>query len=298
MERFFRMSQPPKIRFRDLYEVVSHTINVNGVPFDVVANFVRLTESAVLVPIAIQVRNRDITFAGNAEGVDRGTLNVFGRVTALTGRVVQTFEDTVQVDIPHGLLPKLADTPSVYGESFPLPPGRYRLDVAIKDVNGDRTGSWYHSIVVPQYRDEQLSASSLILADRMERVANSDIGNGAFVIGDTLVRPRIPGPEGQPRVRKDQKISAWMQVYNLRTDPKTNQPSAIVSYDILNAAGGEPVLHTDQSSGELGLIGDQATLRKTFAAGDLKPGAYKLRIRITDKLSGQTVEPSEKFVVE
>lgn len=298
LKRFVGMSQPPKIRFKDLSEVVSHTINLNLLNFDVAVDFVRVTANTVLVPIAIQVRNRDITFASK-DDVERGTLNVFGRVTTLTGRVVQTFEDTVQVDIPHDLLPKLADSPSVYGKSVPLPPGRYRLDIAVKDVSGDRTGTWYHSIIVPQYRDDQLSASSLIVADRIERVATSDIGNGAFVIGDTIVRPRVPAGEGQPpHFRKDQKISFWMQVYNLNTDPKTNRPSATVSYDVLSQADGQPVIHAEQSSNDLGIVGTQATLQKTLPAGDLKPGAYTLRLRITDKLSGQTVEPSEKLIVE
>jgi GWxTD domain-containing protein len=297
MERFVGMSQPPKIHFKDLYEVVTHTVNVNLLPFDVVANFARVTEDTVLVPIVIQIRNRDITFA-NKDGVERGTLNLFGRVTTLTGRVVQTFEDTVQVDIPYDLLPKLADNPSIYGKSLPLAPGHYRLDIAIKDLNGDRTGSWYHSIVVPEYRDERLSASSLILADRMERMATSDIGTGAFAIGDTIVRPRVPGPDGVPHFKKDQKISIWMQVYSLKTDPKTNRPSATAAYDILNEPGGQTVIHEEESSGDLGLIGGQATLRKTLHAGNLMPGTYKLRIRVTDKLSGQTIEPSEKFVVE
>ena len=298
MARFFGMSQPPKIRFKDLSEVVSHTINVNMVPFEVAVDFVRVTADTVLVPIAIQVRNRDITFANNS-GVERGTLNVFGRATTLTGRVVQTFEDTVQVDIPHDLLPKLAENPSVYGKSLPLAPGRYRLDIALKDVNGDRTGSWYHSIVVPQYHDDQLSASSLIVADRMEQVATRNIGNGAFVIGDTIVRPRVPSGDGQPpHFRQDQEISFWMQVYNLNTDPKTNRPSATVSYDVLSESSGLPVIHTEQSSSDLGMIGGQATLQKTLAARDLKPGAYELRMRITDQLSGQTIEPAEKFIVE
>src|SRR6202043_2707393 len=70
MDRFFGMSRAPRIRFKDLYEVVTHTVNVNMVPFDVIANFVRVTSDTVLVPIAIQVKNRDITFV-NTNGVER-----------------------------------------------------------------------------------------------------------------------------------------------------------------------------------------------------------------------------------
>jgi GWxTD domain-containing protein len=298
VERFFTMSQPPKIRFRDLSEVVSHSVNVNMLPFEVAVDFVRVTADTVLVPIVVQVKNRDITFS-NRDEVERATLNLFGRVTTLTGRVVQTFEDAVQVDIPHDLLTKLAENPSAFGKSLLLTPGHYRLAIALKDVNGDRTGTWYHSIVVPQYRDDQLSVSSLILADRMKPVATSDIGRGAYVIGDFLVRPRIPSVVGQPpHFKKDQKIFIWMQVYNLSTDPKTNRPSATVIYDVVNDAGGSPVIHTEQSSSDLGLIGSQATLQKTIHSGNLKPGAYKIQIRIEDTLSGQTIEPAERFVVE
>src|SRR5215469_13285302 len=112
MERFFAATQPPKVRFTDLSEMVSHKIIPNMMPIDVLTNFVRVTDDTVLVPIAIQVKNRDITFT-SSDGIERGRLNIYGRFTILSGRAVQTFEDTVQVDIPHDLLPKLADNPSV-----------------------------------------------------------------------------------------------------------------------------------------------------------------------------------------
>ena len=97
----------------------------------------RVTSDTVLVPVTIQVKNRDITFV-NKDGVQRGTVNIFGRVTTLTGKIVQTFEDTVQVDVPAELLPKVTENSSVYWKALPLRPGLYRLDVAVKDVNGDR----------------------------------------------------------------------------------------------------------------------------------------------------------------
>ena len=64
----------------------------------------KVTSDTVLVPVTIQIKNRDVTFQ-NKDGVERGTVNIFGRVTTLTGRIVQTFEDTVQVDVPVELLP-------------------------------------------------------------------------------------------------------------------------------------------------------------------------------------------------
>ena len=75
--------------------MVSHKINVNLMPFDVRIDFVRVLSDMILVPVTVQVKNRDITFV-NKDGLQRGVLNVFGRVTTMTGKIVQTFEDTVR----------------------------------------------------------------------------------------------------------------------------------------------------------------------------------------------------------
>ena len=50
--------------------------------------------------------------------MQRGTVNIFGRVATLSGRVAQTFEDTVQVDVPAELLPKTAQTVEVSRASY------------------------------------------------------------------------------------------------------------------------------------------------------------------------------------
>src|SRR5207249_12112766 len=105
LEQFAKLNKPPTVKFKDLEEIVSHKISVNLMPFDVRADFVKVTGDTVLVPVTLQVKNRDITFQ-NKDGVQRGTVNIFGRVTTLSGRIAQTFEDTVQADIPAELLPK------------------------------------------------------------------------------------------------------------------------------------------------------------------------------------------------
>ena len=160
LEQFAKLNKPPAVKFKDLEEIVSHKITVNLMPFDVRADFVKVTSDTVLTPITIQVKNRDITFQ-NKEGVQRGTVNIFGRVATLSGRIAQTFEDTVQVDVPAELLSKAADNSQVYWKALPLKPGHYRLDVVVKDVNGDRVGNWSKSLMVPDFGDEHLSNSSL-----------------------------------------------------------------------------------------------------------------------------------------
>ena len=298
LEQFAKLQAPPPVKFKDLEEVVKHKTSFNLMPFDVRADFVRVTGDTVLVPVTIQVKNRDVTFV-NKDGVQRGTVNIFGRVTTIGGRTAQTFEDTVQVDVPAELLPKVTENSSVYWKALPLRPGRYRFDVVVKDVNGDRVGTWSKGVQVPEYADDRLSASSLILADQMEPVAAKNVGTGSFVIGTTKVRPRVPSSDGKPVVfKRNQKLNFWMQVYNLSMDDKTHKPSATVEYDVVNTTTNKPVIHTIESTEQMGNIGDQVTLEKTLSAANLDPGIYRIEIKVNDKISKQTLGPSATFAVE
>ena len=298
LERFAKLTAPPPVKFKDLEEVVSHKISVNLMPFDVRADFVKVTGDTVLVPFTVQLKNRDITFA-NKDGVQRGVVNIFGRVTTLSGHIAQTFEDTVQADIPAELLAKAAENSQVYWKAIPLRPGRYRVDIVVKDVNGDRVGTWSKGIQVPDYADDRLDASSLIVADLVEPVASKNVGTGMFVIGATKVRPRVPPADGKPMTfKRNQKLNFWMQVYNLGVDDKTHKPSATVEYNVINATTNKAVVHTVESTETMGNIGDQMTLQKTLSAANLDPGVYRIQIKVNDNISKQTVDPSATFAVE
>jgi GWxTD domain-containing protein len=298
LETFFKLQKPPAVKFKDLEEVVSHKINVNMMPFDVRTDFVKVTSDTVLVPITVQVKNRDVTFV-NKDGVQRGTVNIFIRVTTLTGKIVQTQEDVVQVDVPAELLPQVTENSSVYWKALPLRPNLYRIDVAVKDVNGDRSGLWSSRLPVPSYDDDRLSASSLIVADVMAPVSTKEIGTGQFVIGNTKVRPRVASANGKPVVfKRNQKVYFWMQVYNLGMDDKTHKPSATVEYNVINAATNKAVIHTVETTDQMGNIGDQVTLEKPLSASSLEPGVYRIQIKVNDNISKQTVDPSATFAVE
>ncbi|HTC50211.1 MAG TPA: GWxTD domain-containing protein [Candidatus Aquilonibacter sp.] len=300
LEQFAKLQAPPPVKFKDLEEIVNTKLITNLMPFDVRSDFVKVTGDTVLVPITIQMKYRDITF-NNKDGVQRGTVNIFGRVSTLTGRVVQTFEDTAQVDVPAELLPRTAENSSVYWKALPLRPGRYKIEIAVKDVNGDRKGLWSRGIVVPEYSDDKLSTSSLIVADQMEAVPTKDVSAGNFVIGVTKVRPRVAPADGKPAMfnrSRDQKVNFWMQVYNLGVDDKTHKASATFEFDIVNIATNKPVVQKTESTDTMGNVGDQVTLQKSIAAANLQPGVYRIEIKVNDNISKQTVDPSATFAVE
>ncbi|HJW99489.1 MAG TPA: GWxTD domain-containing protein [Terriglobales bacterium] len=299
LEEFAKLNRPPAIKFKDLEEVVTTKIRYNLLPFDVRADFVRVTSDTVLVPVMVQVKKKNVTYV-NKDGVQRGTLNIFGRVTTLTGRISQTFEETVQDDVPAELLPKTLEGASVYWKALPLRPGRYRFDIVVKDVNGDRMGTWSRGILVPDMSDEKgLVSSTLILADVMEKVPSKSVGAGMFVLGSTKVRPRMDSADGSPaKFTRAQKLNFWMQVYNLGVSEQNKKSSAQFEYDIVNAATKKAVLHAVETTDQLGNAGDQVTLEKSMSLASLEPGMYELTIKVNDNISKQSIAPTAKFLVQ
>jgi len=298
LQTFAALNKPPAVKFKDLEDVVvSHKLIYNLLPFDVITDFVKVTSDTALVPITVQVKNRDLTFT-EKQGVQTAVVNIFGRLTTLTGRIAQTFEDTVTVQTPSELLPKEQEKPSIYWKALPLRSGRYRLDVVLKDLNGDRIGHWSRGIMVPEFSDDRLAVSSLILADHMEKVPTKNVGTGSFVIGDTRVRPRVPEAGKQISFKRDQRVNFWMQVYNLGIDQQTHKPSATVEYEITNLASHKAIVHTVESTQQMGNVGDQLTLARTLPLAAVEPGQYQVTIKVDDKVSKQSITPTATFMVE
>ena len=299
LELLAKINTAPKVKFKDLEEVVSHKINVNLMPFEIRTDFVKVTSDTVLVPVTLQVKNKDITFVSK-DGIQRGTVNIFGRVTGITGRVAQTFEDTVQVDVPTELLEKTMEHSSLYWKAIPLRAGRYRFDVVVKDVNGDRVGTWSRGVQVPEFGEDKLASSSMILTDHLDKVASKNVGSGSFVIGETkLAYPHLDAADGKPAsFKRDQRMNLWMQVYNLQADGKTKKASAKIEYEIVNVASNKAVLQSSESTDTMGNVGDQITLEKSLALNAFSPGIYKLTVKVDDNISKQQIAPSVRFAVE
>jgi GWxTD domain-containing protein len=299
METFAKLNRAPEIKFKDLQnELVTHKFRTNLLPFDVQVDFVKLTSDTVLVPITLQVPLKGLTFA-NKDGVQRAVVNVYGQLTKLSGQIVQTFEETLHRDIPAELLEKEIGNMALYWKALPMRPGLYRLDVVMKDVNGDKTGIFSRSYTVPDFGDEKLTSSTLILADQMEPVPAREVGTGNFVIGTNKVRPKVQSSDGKPAsFTQKEKINFWLQVYNLGVDQKTNKPSATVEYQVVNTVTNKHVLDFTESTAQMGNVGEQVTLGKSLQLSQLDPGIYQVTIKVNDQISKQTISPTAKFAVQ
>jgi GWxTD domain-containing protein len=303
LEQFAKLQAAPVVKFKDL-ELDSFMSNhklLSGpiFPFDVRTDYVKVTDDTVLVPVTLRIKNRDITFT-TKDGVSRGDVNIIGRVSTITDKVVQSFEDTVEVEEPSELLPKTLDNSQLYWKGLPLRPGRYRIDIAIKDVNNkDHMGIYAQGITVPKYDDDRLSASSLILANRMEKVSSKEIGTGNFIIGNTKLLPSVQANAATPaQFKQNQNLNFWMQVYNLGIDDASKKNSATINYQIIDMATGKPIFQKSEDTKQLGASSDQLTLSKTVPLASVPPGKYQVKVSINDSISKQEIAQQVPFTVE
>jgi len=279
--------KPPAAQFPDLEALVTTRISFNLLPFDVRMDFLRVTDDTTLVPITIAIKKKDIVFKLQ-DGLHVSTVNVFGRVTTMTGRVAQTFEDVLRLDVPPALLERTLQQPTIYQKALPLRPGLYKLNIVLKDLNSGNLGTLEQRLAVPAFEEEQLAHSSLILADLMERVPAKDVGTGQFVLGNTKVRP-VVNDEFTP----EERMGIYLQVYNLGINEQSHKPDATIEYTIHK--GDRTVFAYTETTGQLERAGRQITLEKVLSLATFAPGEYTLDIKVTDQVRQQSISPSVTF---
>ncbi len=292
LEQFAKLQKPPVVKFKDLEAAIRTRITYNVLPMQVRMDFIRVTNSSVLTNVTLQFDNKDLQFQAK-EGVQKAVVNVFGRITTMSRRPVNTFERTVTVDAPTQMLKEFAGRQSIFQESVPLTPGTYRLNVVAKDIVAGNMNNYEIAITVPHFDDEKLASSTLILADQLEKVPTKSIGAGQFVIGTSKVRPRL-----NDSFKQDEKLGLYLQVYNFAPDEKTKKPNASVEYEITKKGTNEKVLEfTEEVVSMPGASANQVTIEKVLSLKQMPPGQYTLRLKVTDKNNNQTLTPSTSFTV-
>lgn len=289
MDRYFRVQRPPE-RFKDLEEKVSSRIVHSQIHLEYRADFLRVTTNTVLVPVTVQVPNRDLSFQSK-QGLHSAVLDVYGRITTPGGVVVQTFEDVISRDFPDSLFQSSLNLYSIYQKPVPLRSGLYRLDLVVKDTVNGNLGVFNTALRVPHFEDDKLDASSLILADQIEKVASPQTGAGQFVLNSYKVRPRL-----SHEFSSTEKLGIFLQLYNLKLDEILRKTSVSVAYRITK--GQQEIWRAVETADHLRQGGEQLTIERLIPIDALLPGRYTIEVTAIDLLSNETVIRNAEFMVK
>jgi GWxTD domain-containing protein len=293
LEQFVNLQKPPHIKFTDLESKVDSRITYNILPMKVRVDFFPVTDASVMTYVTVQFDNKDLQLK-NKDGVSSANVHVFGEFTTISRKVVQTFENDMQIDPgAKQYITDWAQRKSIGEKTVPLKPGTYRLVVVCKDQVGGNVNNWEQTVTVPRLDPDTLSTSTLILADSITTVAPRDIGSGQFVVGDTKVRPRIGST-----FRRDETLGIYLKLYNFGTDEQTRKPSGEVQYEVVKTGTADPVVALTEDVARIpNASASQVTVQKFLRLEKFAPGSYTLRLKITDKNRNQTLTQSAPFTV-
>lgn len=263
-------------------------IDENPLNFEIKPYYFFQSDGSVVTAFTIQTDNRELVFQ-NSGGLQTAKLNIFGNVLTVTNRRLGTFEDTLITTATTEEVAEAKERKSVYEKAVILQPGKYRLDVLVRDIGSGATGFQQFAFTVPKPETAQLQISSIVLAAKLESLKDQ-IGGHQFTIGRNKVVPNISGVyhRGAP-------VGVYMQVYNAAIDQATLRPSVDVDYLLLKD-GKEISKQTEDWVG-MSEAGSRLTLARLIDSAGLAPGEYEIQIRIRDHVTGQTLSPSTKFTV-
>ena len=232
MEQYFNLQRPPQIKFEDLKGVVTTHISYNTLPYSLRMDFIRLSPDKVLVPITIELNNKDLEFKKELD-FNRSSVNVYGAVSSLSGKIVAEFEDTISTEYTDANFDSGKSARSEYQKIVALPPAqRYKLDLVLKDINSNTIGVVSRGINVPKYDGEQLQASSVILANYIMPVPENSNQLDRYVIGDQKIQPNV-----KSEYYSGSNLVSYVQIYNATIDQTTLKPSIEVTYALRTSEG-------------------------------------------------------------
>jgi hypothetical protein len=291
-ERYVNIRQPQPVRYQDLRELVQVNISYDSLPFRLRQDFLKLNEAQVLVPITIEISNRELTFREEL-GSSIAKVAIYGIVTSISNRIVQEFDADLAASFAPDQLAAGLTGKSIYQKVLMLDRrGRYKFTLVVKDTGSGKVGTTTGAIIPPNLDSDRLRASSLILADKLQQLEKTPEQDEMFVLGDFYVRPSL-----DPTFPSDRPVNAYYQLYNVGLDQASHAPSLSILYRIKQ--DGETVLEFPDTEGRS--VQYFTTQRVVVAAGfplaKLAPGRYQLSVEVTDNISRQTLELHDQFQV-
>lgn len=291
-ETYAMVQAPPDIRYQDLKRVVTVGITYDDLPFRVRQDSFSLNEERVIVPITVELENKDLSYTHD-QANDRylATAGVYGVITSMTKGLIEEFEDEIVSTFATPALQRGQEKRSLYQKMVVLERrGRYKLEVVVKDLTSGTVGVERRVIVPPKYDGERLAVSSLVLAERVNPLEGIPTKDEMFVLGDVKVIPN-PGRSFQEK----QPIGVYLQVYNAALDQTSLKPSLRLSCELTK--NGKLVTRADDDSGQSlqYFSSDRAVV--ILRLPGLDAGKYGIRLTVKDQIRDQVVTTEDDFQV-
>ena len=294
-EIFSKVQAPKEIKYNDLKELVKVNIGYSNLAFQVRRDYFKLNREKILVPVTLQLQNRDMTFKRKGD-LHTARIGLYGAVTSLDNQLIQEFDDELVISYTPEQLERSLRGRSMYQKVLILDnKTRYKLDLVVKDVESSNIGAVKQAIIPPSGLKDgtKLSNSSLVLSDFIRKLDEVPEDNQMFVLGDVKVRPSMDKSFSPKSL-----LAVYLHLYNFGLDQSSNAPELKVRYQIRR--GGDLIHETTDDNGESVQFfsPDRLVLVKGFHLGGLEPGTYRVEVEAWDQLNDAKTQVGDSFRVK
>ncbi len=285
-----RLDRPPAVRFKDLETAVRSRIRYESIAHDVRLHYIWISANDILAPLTLRIPNRELSYRKLESGLQRAEIQLYAEVWDVGKRLVYSFDDELSVEIEGRDFESGLARSSIFQRYLPLRPGRYAVKVAVKDARSAKIGASDHLLVLPRFSTDQLSSSSLILADS---ISPHPAGRepGMFSLGDVRVIPSVDQAFGP-----GDNVFVYFQLYGAAIDQQRAQPSLQLSRIVVDGKGRERASGDHRPRMQIGGMG-RIVLSDYFPVAGLEAGTHTLQYRVRDRIGGGELELTARFEV-
>ncbi|MDH5405742.1 MAG: GWxTD domain-containing protein [Candidatus Aminicenantes bacterium] len=246
------------------------------------------------VPVCFQLNPSDIHF-DHQKDLYLSSLRVFGSIVQGEAEEMKPFSD-FSLPLEMSLTPEeyaafKQAPPTTYWLRFFLPPGDYYLYLGVININNKKAGTIKEELRVPDFKEEGLQISSILIAkefmSQKESPSQRDALQDILPLGPIAFKADL-----ESTFSPEEQMEVFYFVTGYGVDPATNRPSFTIKYIIKQ---------DDQTIRQLpDLTSSSPSISQPLPLKllQLPPGEYTLEIKLIDNLTHQEATRSQRFIVK
>lgn len=260
----------------EVREALTNPLQMSGLTMAATAASFRGDDKDASVAVTVQVGGSGLAF-DEADGRFANTLEVSILVLDRDGKIRGGDRHEIAMELKPETYQLVRQGGMRLQSRLNLKPGLYHLRVAGRESGGGKVGSVYYDLEVPDFSDE-----SLVLSDLLLTSIEATIGT-ATARADEQLKQLLPGPPTTDRVfSAEDEITLFVDVY----DNETKRPHKVdITTSVLSTEGtvvfqSEEERDSAELGGRRGGYGHSATVPLQSMA----PGLYVLRVEARSRL--------------
>lgn len=272
-------------------ELLSSPLPVHGLRLTATAAAFKGPAGKASVNVVLHADGRDLTFK-QKDGRYEDALNLaMVAIDQNAGKTKGGLSEKIQMPLQPATYQQVVRNGLRIVSTFDVPPGRYQVRVAVAELNGQRTGMLAYDLEVPDFNNEPLTMSGLVLTSSLAARVRTAVS------GSEILKQGLPGP---PTVSREflsaEELALVAEIY----DNETDHPHKVdISTTLRSDDGRELFKHEDErASSELGGGKGGYGYTTRVPLKGLSPGLYVLKVEARSRLGkGATASREVQFRV-